>query len=232
MTKKETLSEKCLKLRDGFSLVELAVVLVIIGIIVAGVLKGRDLIENARLKRVISEVHEIQVAMSSFLDKFEALPGDFKKASLLIQSDLKDGNGDGIIGGDGLDTSSEAFAAWSHLAESHFYEKIDTKERTAEFGKGSPSSSVGGGFTIESNPKNLKGHWIILGNKNGKHGDGGLLTPTQAFTLDQKMDDGKANSGRVRVMDGSDASSGDCVKPDGSFNLENEGPVCVMYFQI
>jgi len=220
------------RLRSGFSLVELAVVLVIIGIIAAGVLKGRDLIENAKLKRVISEVHEIQVALSSFLDKFEALPGDFREASTLISSSSQNGNGDSLIGGDGLETSTEAFNAWSHLADAHFYEKIDLQDRSAEFGKGVPASSLGGGYTLESNPQDLKGHWILLGNKNGSHGDGALLTPTQAHTIVQKMDDGKPNSGRVRVKDGSNVNSGDCVKPDGTFNLENDSPSCVMYFQI
>ena len=220
------------RLRAGFSLVELAVVLVIIGIIAAGILKGRDLIENARLKRVISEVHEIQMALNSFLDKYDALPGDFQDASTLIAASLPNGNGNRIIEGSGLDPTAEAFHAWAHLAGAHFYEKVSLEDLAAEFGKGAPASSMGGGYTIEFNPKDLKGHWIILGQKNGAHGDGGLLTPNQAHTLVQKMDDGKPHTGRVRARDGSDVRAGDCVISQNTFNLENENPVCVLYFQM
>jgi len=52
----------------GFSLIELAVVLIIMGLLIGGILKGRDLIESARLKRVISQLNELRMATNTFLD--------------------------------------------------------------------------------------------------------------------------------------------------------------------
>ena len=67
--------------RRGFTLIELSIVLVIIGLIVAGVLTGRDLIEAARLKRVGIELEQMQTAISSFKVKYNCLPGDCANAT-------------------------------------------------------------------------------------------------------------------------------------------------------
>lgn len=218
----------------GFSLIELAVVLIIMGLLIGGVLKGRDLIDSARLKRVVAQLNEYRMATSAFMDKFEAFPGDFNKASTLIHSSLKNGNGNGVIEGGGLQAGSESLAFWSHLAEAGFISspgEIGEIHR-GEFGKGAPETSIGGGFTIENNPRGLKGLWFILGEKNGDHGDGGLLTPDQAMSLDRKLDNGHPTSGKVRAMDGSNVSAHSCVTERGTYNLENHTPACALYFKL
>lgn len=218
----------------GFSLIELAIVLMIMGLLIAGILKGRDLIESARLKRVISQLNELRMATSSFLDKYDALPGDFNKASSLIKAGLQDGNGNGLVEGAGLSTGSEAMAFWSHLAGAGFIGSPGQEEdqNKGEFGKGAPESSLGGGFTVETNPHGLGGLWFILGKKNGDHGDGGLLTPTQAMSLDKRLDNGHPTSGKVRAFDGSDVSAHSCVTGDGTYNIENNEATCVLFFQL
>ena len=174
----------------GFSLVELAVVLIIMGLLIGGVLKGRELIESARLKRVVSQLNEFRLAINGFVDQYDAIPGDFHKASTLIDGTLRDGNGNGILEGGGLVPGSEALAFWSHLAAAGFIGHPGPKEaqNEGEFGKGAPASSLGGGFTVENNPHELHGLWMILGKKHHDHGDGALLTPLQAMSLDKKMD--------------------------------------------
>lgn len=192
------------KSQAGFSLIELAVVLIIMGLLIGGVLKGKDLIESARLKRVISQLNEYRMATSAFLDKFEALPGDFNKASTLIKPGLRNGNGNGIIEGAGLSSSSEALLFWSHLAAAGLIGSPgrDADQNVGEFGKGAPESSMGGGFTVENNPQGLGGLWFILGTKQGDHGMEGLLTPAQAMSIDKKLDNGHPTSGKVRAMEG------------------------------
>jgi len=218
----------------GFSLIELAVVLVIMGLLIGGILKGRDLIESARLKRVVSQLNEYRLATNAFVDKYDSLPGDFSQASHLIQSDLRNGNGNGIVEGAGLAPDGEALAFWSHLAAAGLIGSpgLPEDQNKGEFGKGAPATSLGGGFTVENNPHGLSGVWFILGKKNRDHGDGALLTPTQAMSLDKKMDNGYPTSGKVRAFDGSDVAPHACITDRGDYNVQNEEPACVLFFQL
>ena len=72
----------------GFSLVEMAVALVITGILFAGVLKGTELIESARLNRLVAQIQQYRIATTSFWERYGALPGDFSKASTMIDRHL------------------------------------------------------------------------------------------------------------------------------------------------
>src|SRR3954449_12552074 len=86
--------------QSGFTLIEIAIVLVIIGLLLGGVLKGQELITGARVRNLIGQQDGIKSAYFGFLDRYRALPGDFKNASTTIQgvSSGSDGNGDGVIG--------------------------------------------------------------------------------------------------------------------------------------
>lgn len=218
----------------GFSLIELAVVLIVMGLLIGGILKGRDLIESARLKRVMSQLNEFRMATSTFLDKFDALPGDFNKASTQINGELRDGNNNGVIEGAGLGGGSEALAFWSHLAAAGFIGSPGPtgSQNVGEFGKGAPESSIGGGFTVENNQNGLKGLWFILGQKHGEHGTGGLLTPAQAMSIDKKMDNGHPTSGKVQAMNGSDVQGQGCLTEGEAYNVAINEPVCVLFFQL
>ena len=87
MKKKKNLDTK--HGQEGFSLVELSIALLIIGLIVGGVLKGQELLESARLKSALSQVNEFRLATGVFMDKYNALPGDFDHASEYIAPTLK-----------------------------------------------------------------------------------------------------------------------------------------------
>jgi prepilin-type N-terminal cleavage/methylation domain-containing protein len=62
--------------QKGFTLVEMAIVLVIIGLLLGGVLKGQELIANSRVKAAVNEMNSVTVAYNGYLDRFRALPGD------------------------------------------------------------------------------------------------------------------------------------------------------------
>ena len=115
-----------LKDQKGFTLVELAIVLVIIGIMLGAVLKGQEMINNAKIKRVMSQQKEISAAIYSYYDRYGKYPGDDDTALARggVWAGVVNGNGDGQIGGTaanmyacavGTGGGIEACAMWDHL---------------------------------------------------------------------------------------------------------------------
>lgn len=213
----------------GFSLVELAIVLVVIGLILGGVLKGRELIESARLKSVLTQLNEYRVAAGTFMDMFDALPGDFAEAREYISSNLINGDGDGVISGDGLSRDSQAGQYWAHLAAAGLIPQPgEANAGILRFDKGAPAARIGGGITVVYENGQ---HWFLLGAENGQQGNGPLLTPQQAMSLDKKIDNGLPTSGRVRAKDGAGVPANSCVSAEGRYNTLHNERVCIMYFQ-
>src|SRR6266545_6313422 len=70
--------------QTGFTLIEIAIVLVIIGLLLGGVLKGQELITSARVRNLISQQDGVKAAYFGFLDRYRALPGDYANASTTI----------------------------------------------------------------------------------------------------------------------------------------------------
>ena len=62
--------------QSGFTLVEIAIVLVIIGLLLGGVLKGQEMIENARIKSIVNDMNGVSAAFHSYMDRYHAIPGD------------------------------------------------------------------------------------------------------------------------------------------------------------
>src|SRR3979411_3181646 len=85
---------------SGFTLVEIAIVLVIIGLLLGGILKGQEMITQAKIKNVINDFNGITAAMNSYQDRYRAIPGDDINAAArwTIQAPAN-GNGNGIIAG-------------------------------------------------------------------------------------------------------------------------------------
>jgi len=87
--------------QEGSTLVEIAIVLVIIGLLVGGILKGQEMITQARSKHIINEVHDLSAAYLAYLDRYRAIPGDDRLAGGPSGrwSGSVSGNGDGTIAG-------------------------------------------------------------------------------------------------------------------------------------
>ena len=80
----------------GFTLVEIAIVLVIIGLLLGGILKGQELINNAKVRAIADRQNSLKVAWFSFIDRFAALPGDYVQANIYITGATA-GDGNGLI---------------------------------------------------------------------------------------------------------------------------------------
>ncbi|MCE2926590.1 MAG: type II secretion system GspH family protein [Rickettsiales bacterium] len=107
---------------SGFTLVELSIVLVIIGLITGGVLVGRDLIFAAQVRQQISQIESLDVATNTFKLKYNAIPGDIKNASELNLG-TAGGPGDNGNGNGQLDVGAgsvlETHRFWHHLSRSN-----------------------------------------------------------------------------------------------------------------
>jgi prepilin-type N-terminal cleavage/methylation domain-containing protein len=111
-----------LRRQSGFTLIEIAIVLVIIGLLLGGVLKGQELITSARVRNLISQQDGIKAAFFGFQDRFRALPGDYASASANIAGVTSNGNGNGQIEhtavGGGV--AEEDILVWDHLSHAGF----------------------------------------------------------------------------------------------------------------
>lgn len=116
---------------QGFSLVELSIVLVILGLLTGGILGGRALIKAAELKSVTSELNQWRTAANAFEAKYGGLPGDFSDAEMIwgaastcpptagaaaLGDSTCDGDGDGDVGSEATAQRYEPFLFWQHLA--------------------------------------------------------------------------------------------------------------------
>src|SRR5512146_3221329 len=101
---------------EGFTLIEIAIVLVIIGLLLGGVLKGQELITSARVRNLISQQDGIKAAYFGFQDRYRALPGDYPGAQANIPGcgACQQGDNNGQI------TGAEAISAWEHLSKAGF----------------------------------------------------------------------------------------------------------------
>lgn len=122
---------------QGFTLIELAIVIVIIGLLAGGVLVGRDMIRAAELRSVTTEYEKYVAALNLFKEKYMGLPGDLKNATAFwgamtncgaaspsgTGTQTCNGNGDTILhGAAGNGQTSEEFLAWQHLANAGLIE--------------------------------------------------------------------------------------------------------------
>lgn len=227
MAKRKRYSSKKL----GFSLIEMAIVLMVLGLLTSLTLKGYDLLENAKLHSLVNQINQYRYAYLQFVEKYNALPGDFGFASLFINSDLPNGNNNGNLEGDGLDASMDAGKFWIHLAADGLIGDVGKSDGDIlAFGKGAPTTSFHGGITIETNPDDLKGLWFIVGKPNHKRGTNGMLTPHQALQIMQKNDSPDPYYGRIQARNGANYPD-ECIR-NGQLNVRGGRPSCILYFQV
>ncbi len=170
--------------QTGFTLVEIAIVLVIIGLLLGGVLKGQSMIENAKIRNVTNDLNSVQAAFYAYRDRFNAVPGDDASAQTHFGAGVSNGNANGVIAGiytDSAPAANETSAFWQHL-------------RSAGFMKGAPGdgtpprASTGGTIGVENSPQGLTGPAVCVS-----------IDSTYAQGIDAAIDDGSATTGDVRA---------------------------------
>lgn len=177
--------------QSGFTLVEIAIVLVIIGLILGGVLKGQVLIDNAKYKNFGKQIESFRAAVATFQDMYQGLPGDLSNTAALDAAAVS-GNGNGQIQGGFCDAASEeSCVVWSHLR----YAGIISGDPTDVSATASPTHTYGGLVSSIST-----GNWAngVTENK--------ILTRAipgdVAQRYDNEFDDGNATTGDVARFGG------------------------------
>lgn len=176
----------------GFTLVELAIVLVIIGILLGAVLKGQELITNANTKRTFQLQREIFAAIYTYYDKYQKFPGDDNTVAGRIGfvGLYNSGNGDGLIGPaitfncPNFDPAvDESCGLWEHLRAANIITGSTPVNPSNPFG-----GAVGVGYEVV---QGLAANWIGMTS----------LPPEVAQSLDTQYDDGFYDTGTIRASD-------------------------------
>ena len=148
--------------KSGFSLVELSIVLVILGLLTGGILTGQSLIRAAEIRSVSTDFQRYQAALNTFRDKYFALPGDMRNATDFwgtfsngtcntgsgIGTETCNGNGNGSFENGGANVAAEHFLFWQHMANAGLIEGSYTGKAGSIggidhiFGENAPQSRV------------------------------------------------------------------------------------------
>jgi prepilin-type N-terminal cleavage/methylation domain-containing protein len=178
--------------QNGFTLIEIAIVLVIIGLLLGGVLKGQELITGARVRNLIGQQDGIKAAYFGFLDRYRALPGDYKNAVATIKDTTTNGDGDGQIEADN-GTNKESILVWEHLGRAGFING-NYKYNATESDATTPMNPFGA--FIQLIHDDAYGGASAQVRPNLKTGD---RVPVEILAeVDRKVDDGLPEAGSFR----------------------------------
>lgn len=174
------------KQQGGFTLVEIAIVLVIIGLLLGGVLKGQELITQAKIKNVANDLNGMAAAIYGYQDRYKAFPGDDDKASSRW-SGAGNGNHDGKLSGsfNSKTDTDETRIFWNHLRLAGFIGGDTTS-------LAQPQNAVGGiiGVQTDAGPAAVELAGLVVCSSN--------LPGKIANAIDAQFDDGVPNKGAVR----------------------------------
>jgi len=214
------LSKNCIE--AGFTLVEIAIVLVIIGLLLSGVLKRQEMITQAKIKNIINDFNGVTLAVTSYQDRYRAIPGDDQNASTRWTTQAPaSGNGNGIVAGayNANDTSgaggapaaaAESNLFWQHLRIAGFVPGLTTGA-----GSGSqPLNAAGGMIGVESGTagSGLGFTSLIICFSN--------LPEKVASAVDTQMDDSNPASGQIRAQKQTNANEATLPAPNVSAYVE------------
>lgn len=192
-------------MNKGFTLTELSIVIVVISLLVAGIVGGASVINSSKLRVVIKEVKEYESAISVFEEKFKYLPGDFPQAKS-YWSDTENGDGNWQVSTAESEYVPQQLTLSSALSGSYSVGTTSTFEPGIDI----PRSNMDGGvywFHYHSAAVHdvSEQHAIDLAAMSTDP-DAVILTPKDAYGIDQKQDDGIPDSGYV-YGNGDDAAS-------------------------
>jgi len=234
--------------QKGFTLIEIAIVLVIIGLLLGGVLKGQELINTARVRALNNTVDGITAAWFSFQDRYRAFPGDYTQADVNLPNPaglVVNGDGNGRVGITGANTDSPAERAnvWVQLQAAGYI----TGNFDADVANLATAPEYG--CSVETCPDNGFGAGMNLTFGNQIRGGAGAQDEHELITgrgipveviaeLDRKVDDGEPETGAMQLGAGgvnwAAAESDDCQRDNAGtsvYELQDPSSNCAAVFR-
>src|SRR6267143_1891611 len=177
--------------QQGFTLVEIAIVLVIIGLLLGGILKGQEMITQAKIKNVIADFSGVSAAYHGYQDRYRAIPGDDPNAGSrwTTAPAAFPGSGNGVVTGTyntacpavSVALTPESCMWWDHLRRAGFVSGNGAQQ---------PFNAVTGQIGVQTGAGAGGFSGLIICSAN--------LPDKIAIAVDTQMDDGQRLTGTVR----------------------------------
>lgn len=248
--------------QKGVSLIELSVSIAIIGLLLATITVGQNLIHSAKIRKVITDFTNLHTAISEFEGSYGYMPGDMPTAFDFWGTDcgadstgtVGDCNGDGDGAIEFATTATgmpqEDLLAIEHLALSDYISGSFTGQHSSatsrySFNENNPKSEpfVKSGFMIRTEANvsgdtiyETRGHTIRMGSLvNNGIPEGGAVSAKNAYSIDMKIDDGKASSGTFYSIREDVTGSVGCVDNDwnsasANYDLDSTEQTCNLIY--
>ena len=217
---------------QGFTLVEIAIVLIIIGALLGGVFQGTKLIDNAKVRKAVGELEGVAIAFRVYQDKYGSIPGDDGDLAALkarggdwafvttvgalgtVLNTVLDVDS-GSVFNTGADVKEETVAFWQQLRA----EGLILGDPSAEGSDAYPTNAFGGLIGV-AGATNIN----FLGGMPGVKVCMSNIPGDAAISIDAKLDDGKSNTGRIR---GAVASNNSVNDSAGSYSNVGIFSICM-----
>lgn len=239
---------------QGFTLVELSIVIIIIGFLIAGIAAGTSLIKQAEINSVVTDLQGFQTAYNNFQLRFNGVPGDIKNADAYWDDGVCavtkancNGDGNGVIAF-ATAVPDETASAWKELALSNMVSSgivaiPDAWAGVEVIGSTVPTSKVtGAGYLMVGSGSTLDGTisspWTdnvtnaaFIGKVSTAGLGGSALKPEDAFNMDKKVDDGTVSGSNFTGNSTGNfrsvtGASGTCIT-NGNYDLTQTAAGCV-----
>ncbi len=191
---------------QGFTLVEIAIVLVIIGLLLGGILKGQEMITQAKIKNVIADYSGVSAAYHGYQDRYRAIPGDDPNAATrwAVAPPAIAGNGNGVVAGT-YNNACPAVVAAATPESCLFWDDLRRAGFVSGNGGQQPFNALTGLIGVQTGDGAAATGPTLL-NLAGGNGFVGLIMCSAnlpdkiAIAVDTQMDDGASNLGTVRAL--------------------------------